>query len=963
MQSRSGELAMRPLPAVLLDLHEDIVTGRLTLRRGKVSKSVDFVNGNPVSTTSTPRDETLGHFLVASGVISEENHRLGVQRATEQGGKLGEALVAMGVLTVEQLVDQLGKQARHKLVQALRWPQGAWRFEDGQEAAAGMQLRMIEVVLGGLKETAVEDLGRLARLDGMAFELTERGKRLRHELKRWFGERALALLAAGGPIVDIEKAVGDRVQARIALDSMLMCDAIVSKGVHVGLGTGTVPLARIKLPSIARSRRRSEPDPDVVEPTPLPPPMPPESEEGEELFSLLFDEEYGLDGQKTRDGQKPLDFGEITTEVRGFEDSGVVSMQVVQEAQHDRQHIVAARQAIVAEHQRIQGADHYAVLLIDRDSNSDDIDAGYQVKLELLERRTRAATDPQDRAKLDQIISAYNAARVTLLDPGKRAAYNRELAGGELVQGPPAIDTELNFRVAEAMMAKGQWEQAIGLLKTVIARAPNEADYHAALGWATWHAGGAQQAAADEARAHLNHALSINPDHPAAHDYKGRLDAALRSDEAGAIFHLERALDCDPQRLEALATLETLLVARGELRRLERILKRLLFRLRGKNHQTEAGAWVRLAQLYLDHLDDPGAAAAAIGNARKLAPNHPDVIALDSRTESHRRDTLDPPRAGWREALGEASTGAALVNSTAAAGHTDAAFLAASTMVALGTADDAMGALYDAHRIRTVALPAAGLDRDQWSLLRHPHDAVELGALLELVAPAVHAVAPMTLADSDLDPGQRVGAAELPSVFARLRDQLGHLLGIGLETPIYARTELGFQIHVVACDPPVLAAGDEALTAPERPDLVFRLARAMTFLWPGRAVGASRPGRVLKAIVLAIVREAAGTDVGANEPLAARADAALTALPPPMRAQARAAALRLLSRSGGGLNLSLWARSLSRTADRAGMLLCGDIPAAFAGAKDMGDLDKDLIEFAYSAAHVTLRRQLGLSRA
>src|SRR4051812_28205742 len=49
MQSRSGELAMRPLPAVLLDLHEDIVTGRLTLRRGRVSKSVDLVNGNPVS--------------------------------------------------------------------------------------------------------------------------------------------------------------------------------------------------------------------------------------------------------------------------------------------------------------------------------------------------------------------------------------------------------------------------------------------------------------------------------------------------------------------------------------------------------------------------------------------------------------------------------------------------------------------------------------------------------------------------------------------------------------------------------------------------------------------------------------------------------------------------------------------------------------------------------------------------
>ena len=174
MGTRSGELAMRPLPAVLLDLHEDFATGKLILKRGRVSKTVDLVNGNPVSTASTPRDETLGFFLVNTGVITEEQHRLAVERAAQVGGKLGEALVAQRVLSVEQLIDQLGKQARHKLIQALRWPQGAWRFDDS-EAIEGMQLRMVEVVLTGLNETAVEDLDRLARLDGMSFELTARG--------------------------------------------------------------------------------------------------------------------------------------------------------------------------------------------------------------------------------------------------------------------------------------------------------------------------------------------------------------------------------------------------------------------------------------------------------------------------------------------------------------------------------------------------------------------------------------------------------------------------------------------------------------------------------------------------------------------------------------------------------------------------------------------------------------------
>src|SRR5262249_46664395 len=106
--------------------------------------------------------------------------------------------------------------------------------------------------------------------------------------------------------------------------------------------------------------------------------------------------------------------------------------------------------------------------------------------------------------------------------------------------------------------------------------------------------------------------------------------------------------------------------------------------------------------------------------------------------------------------------------------------------------------------------------------------------------------------------------------------------------------------------------------------------------------------------------EASGSAIGIEDNLASHASDVVSMLPAANRVQARAAALRLLSR-GDGLNLSTWARSLSRTADRAGLLLCGDVPAAFACAREMGELDRDVIEFAYSAAHVKLRAQLGLT--
>ena len=931
---------MRPLPAVLLDLHDELATGRLMLKRGRVSKTVDLVDGNPVSMSSTPRDETLGHFLVSGGVISEDQHRAAVAHAARAGIKLGEALVALRSLTVEQLIDQLGKQARHKLVQALRWPQGAWRFDTGTEPSDGIQLRMVEVVLDGLRETAVEDLDRLARLDAMAFELTDRGRRLEAELRRVFGDPMIAAIESCAVIGEIERVFGDRAQARIAIDALLLCDAIAATAPEIGLGAGRAASVgdAADRPSMARVPTR----PAAV---------------GSELFDLLFDDlGFGEAAAGEDGGAVPIEFDD------GDGDSGVVSTADLEAASLQSDDAAAARQLLTAEHQRIQNADHYAVLMVGRRARPEEIETAFAVRSALLDRDSPVIRDPRDRAKLDELRRVYQVARDTLADERARAGYDRELAGGELVQPPPGIDTEFSFRVAEELMARGQWAQAVGHVKSVITRSPGEADYHAALGWAEWMAGGEDAEAADAARPHLNQALAINPDHPAAHDYKGRIDATLGSDDAEALFHLERAVELDPLRSEAVGVVASLLIERGELRRYEKVLRRLLFRLRGRGSAEEVRAWLRLAELYFDHLDDPDAGAAAVASARRISPQDAEVLRLAQRAGGRtRRDTLEPIRAEWRNAISDPQSGATLVKSAEASGHLDAAFLAASTMVALGTADPHMAQVYDQQRVRAPAIPLRPLGRDHWAMLRHKDDGAELGAMMELVAPAVHALAPMTLADGDVDAGTEVDDADMPAPFARLRELCAELLGVPI-APVYSRVELGTQIHVVAADPPVLIAGDDALTAPERPELMFRLARAMTFLWPGRAVGASRPGRVLRAVVLAVFREASGSVIGIEDPLASGAADVVSQLPAASRVQARAAALRLLSR-GDGVNLSTWARSLSRTADRVGMLLCGDVPAAVAAAREIGDLDRDLVEFAYSAAHVKLRAQLGLARA
>ncbi|KAB2897622.1 MAG: hypothetical protein F9K40_12565 [Kofleriaceae bacterium] len=86
---------------------------------------------------------------------------------------------------------------------------------------------------------------------------------------------------------------------------------------------------------------------------------------------------------------------------------------------------------------------------------------------------------------------------------------------------------------------------------------------------------------------------------------------------------------------------------------------------------------------------------------------------------------------------------------------------------------------------------------------------------------------------------------------------------------------------------------------------------------------------------------------------------ALDALDRGVRDQARVLAQRLLARSQDH-NLSRWAQSLGRTADRFGLLVCGDVPVAVRLAGSPAG-DGDLVDFARSEAFLRLRAALGLT--
>lgn len=860
----AGDLELRPLPAVLLDLHDARATGRFLVRRDRVVKTVELFEGALVS--GSGRDDTLGHFLVASGVITQAQHQAAVAAVAatpaSAGKTVADALIELGVMTPQALVDQLGAQTRFRLMSPLRWPSGAWRFEARHVDLGPLLLPVPDTVLTGLRDTATEGVAPHVLLADVFLELTPRGQRLVPLIRTLYGARVPDRLPEG---VTARGLIEQGIAAAV-VDALVLTDAVVPAIPRVG-------------PALSlRSGDTGERSP-------------------------LFDELFG--GLSTvaplPTGGDPLDLGDDLLDDDLLDDDATR----------------AARQALHAEVFRIRDLDHYAVLMVDATAGDLEIAAA------LAERQSQFSRDyyarfqlGADASLLDDLHAAYQSARDTLLSD-RRIAYDKELAGGELTE--TGVEAERLRAAGLELLRRGDADAACEKLEAAVALKGKDAEALAGLGWAVWHREERSAEGADVARSYLARALRAQPELGVAHQYLGLIELAVGVDEHAALDHLERAARVLPGETTVLDAIAAIYQRRGQPRGLERAYRRLLRAGAGTPHD-QAILWQRLATLYGDHLDDPHAAKDAYAHAARLG------------------GSARPPR---KPAPAAAPRGS------------DADLVAAMVRIASGDETEADRALYDERRPRMLPRARKTMSRELWHLLAHPDDEADVGALAELLAPAIQALHPVTLADLAADPAARLPDESLPPAFRGLRDYCAELLGLP-PAPVYAHPDFGGDVHVGATGELVLLAGDDALTAPDRPELGFRIARATTYLWPGRAAGASRPARVLRGLILSLFREVtAASDDGGEEPVRA----ALAALDPTVREQARALVSRLLARAPDH-NLTRWAQSLGRTADRFGLVVCGDVPVARRLAEGDGH---DLLEFAASPAFLELRAALGLT--
>ncbi len=150
-----GQLDPARLPTRLFHLAVRRETGALVLRAGQRKKRIFFVEGSPECVTSTDKKELLGEFLIQRGQVLRMEMEMALAMLPRFGGRLGDALVGIGVLRPMELFRAIHQQTQERLLNVFRWKSGEIAFARGvrsQEETFPLGVDTYELIGRGVRE-------------------------------------------------------------------------------------------------------------------------------------------------------------------------------------------------------------------------------------------------------------------------------------------------------------------------------------------------------------------------------------------------------------------------------------------------------------------------------------------------------------------------------------------------------------------------------------------------------------------------------------------------------------------------------------------------------------------------------------------------------------------------------------------------------------------------------------------
>ena len=492
-----GNLRQTPLAEVLSELHRWRASGALLLSAGPVKKLVYLREGAPFFVRSNLLAETLGQLLVRERLITLRECEESLARSQQSKRMQGTELIELGCISPSNLAYALQLQLEQKLFELFAWSEGEYRFNPQApmpEAQIALEMTPARVLLEGVKRTydGARAQAALGDVSACRVQFTD------DPLDRFQDMGLEAEEARLYALIDGRRTVADL----LALSALGRLSEDDARRVLYALRCAN--MIHFAAPGAA-ARPAS---PDSGEPArPRLPELPPVAELPERA---LAEPELLLRQQQERLAARAQDLQRGTLfEVLGL--SRAASEFEVRNA--------------------------FATLA--RESHPD---------------RLGPDATRESRAFAEQIFRQLSLAHDTLVDRERRNGYELQLSKGVRRSDGDAVEriltAESRFREGEALLARGDASRARAAFEQATQLYPDEAEFHACLGWATW----LEQRSAAVALPLIDKALALNPRIDRAYVFRGHIARALGQARA-AEGEFEKALLCNPACAEALQEL------------------------------------------------------------------------------------------------------------------------------------------------------------------------------------------------------------------------------------------------------------------------------------------------------------------------------------------------------------------------------------------------------------------------
>lgn len=517
---REGELSDASVPELLSELYFSHKTGVLELTSQGTSKLVYIDRGRAIYVESESRQESLGQVLMRHGIINEEDLMVSLTNMATYGRRHGDSLVQLGMITPMQLYHALRLQMREKLLNMFQWFEGEFFFDETPFDRASLtvfDLPTPQLVLDGVAEAynpdTVADMFEeftdqiVAPTEPPPFDRRE----LDDDADFW---RLLALIDGTRTIAEvIAQSPFDPGRTYLRLYAMLILRMFDRRREPEASDAATPPPRReppsVVEPKPAWDAEEEEenfvfedlPEDEIPEPDEAAPPAESAPIDDELVFDFEDDDEAEpeLASIAADDLEEELRRFEESDETEDGDDSASEVVRgdyelvaIDQSARADEPVDPKIVDAILELYLRVDNSSHYGILGVDKHAKEMTVKLAYHgIVKKLHEDKLADRLDPELREKAVRVVQAVTAAYEVLSSPKKRAEYDRRLTGGGDELKERRITTILAAERAfnHGMLALRR--QAHGDAEKNFAEAaelfPEEAEYHAYLGWAQFN--------------------------------------------------------------------------------------------------------------------------------------------------------------------------------------------------------------------------------------------------------------------------------------------------------------------------------------------------------------------------------------------------------------------------------------------------------------------------------------------